>query len=47
MRLVNYSEASIIQAITIVFFVFVSMALLLIYMFNTARKKIENKQNYS
>jgi cbb3-type cytochrome oxidase subunit 3 len=47
MKWINYSETSIIQAITIVFFVFVSMALLLIFMFNNARKKIENQENYS
>lgn len=40
MKLINVNESTIIESITILFFIFVSLAVLLIVIFNTSRKRI-------
>lgn len=40
MKLINVNESTIIESVTILFFIFVSLAILLIVIFNTSRKRI-------
>lgn len=45
MRIINLQQSEICSAITITFFVFVIMALLIVFIFSNSRKKI-NSNDY-
>lgn len=40
MKLIHVNQSTIIESVTILFFIFVSLAILLIVIFNTSRKRI-------